>query len=211
MNRPRFSRREVAFMIGVPLAWAILLLFHPRGEGEDFYPIIRDDVTAWEIVHLGTLIFVPLMAGVVLLLLRGTEGTSAMVSRVALAVFAVVYTAWEVLIGIGTGILVDEVNQLAEAERPIGAVLVEEFTDSSLIMALEKIGTVAWFVALLAAGVALLRQAGASWLVPALLVLSAVPTAWHVFPFGQVGLALFIAAVLVFVRSQSASLASATA
>lgn len=211
MNRPRFSRREVAFMIGVPLAWAILLLFHPRGEGEDFYPIIRDDVTAWEIVHLGTLIFVPLMAGVVLLLLRGTEGTSAMVSRVALAVFAVVYTAWEVLIGIGTGILVDEVNQLAEAERPIGAVLVEEFTDSSLIMALEKIGTVAWFVALLAAGVALVRQAGASWLVPALLVLSAVPTAWHVFPFGQVGLALFIAAVLVFVRSQSASLASATA
>ena len=211
MNRPRFSRREVAFMIGVPLAWAILLLFHPRGEGEDFYPIIRDDVTAWEIVHLGTLIFVPLMAGVVLLLLRGTEGTSAMVSRIALAVFAVVYTAWEVLIGIGTGILVDEVNQLAEAERPIGAVLVEEFTDSSLIMALEKIGTVAWFVALLAAGVALLRQAGASWLVPALLVLSAVPTAWHVFPFGQVGLALFIAAVLVFVRSQWASLASATA
>lgn len=211
MNRPRFSRREVAFMIGVPLAWAILLLFHPRGEGEDFYPIIRDDVTAWEIVHLGTLIFVPLMAGVVLLLLRGTEGTSAMVSRIALAVFAVVYTAWEVLIGIGTGILVDEVNQLAEAERPIGAVLVEEFTDSSLIMALEKIGTVAWFVALLAAGVALVRQAGASWLVPALLVLSAVPTAWHVFPFGQVGLALFIAAVLVFVRSQSASLASATA
>ena len=72
-------------------------------------------------------------------------------------------------------------------------------------------GTVAWFVALLAAGVALVRQAGASWLVPALLVLSAVPTAWHVFPFGQVGLALFIAAVLVFVRSQSASLASATA
>ena len=211
MNRPRFSRREVAFMIGVPLAWAILLLFHPRGEGEDFYPIIRDDVTAWEIVHLGTLIFVPLMAGVVLLLLRGTEGTSAMVSRIALAVFAVVYTAWEVLIGIGTGILVDEVNQLAEAERPIGAVLVEEFTDSSLIMALEKIGTVAWFVALLAAGVALVRQAGASWLVPALLVLSAVPTAWHVFPFGQVGLALFIAAVLVVVRSQPASLASATA
>ena len=211
MNRPRFSRREVAFMIGVPLAWAILLLFHPRGEGEDFYPIIRDDVTAWEIVHLGTLIFVPLMAGVVLLLLRGTEGTSAMVSRIALAFFAVVYTAWEVLIGIGTGILVDEVNQLAEAERPIGAVLVEEFTDSSLIMALENIGTVAWFVALLAAGVALVRQAGASWLVPALLVLSAVPTAWHVFPFGQVGLALFIAAVLVFVRSQPASLASATA
>jgi hypothetical protein len=201
----------MAFVIGVPLAWAILLLFHPRGEGEAFYPIIRDDVTAWELVHLGTLIFVPLMVGVVLLLLRGTQGTSAMVSRIALAVFAVVYTAWEVLIGIGTGILVDEVNQLAEAERAIGATLVEEFTDSPLIMALETIGTTAWLVSLVAAGIALVRQTGTSWLVPALLALSAVPTAWHVFPFGQVGLALFIAAILVFARSQSTSRASATA
>ena len=151
------------------------------------------------------------MVGVVLLLLRGTEGTSATISRVALAVFAVVYTAWEVLIGIGTGILVDEVNQLAEAERAVGAVLVEKFTDSSLIMTLETIAATAWLVALVAAGVALVRQAGASWLVPVLLALSAVPTAWHVFPFGQIGLALFAAAVLLFVRSRSPSRAPATA
>ena len=28
-----FSTLEVAFLIGVPLLWGILLLFHPGGEG----------------------------------------------------------------------------------------------------------------------------------------------------------------------------------
>ena len=209
MQRRSFSGGERAFLLGVPIAWAILLLFHPRGEGDDFYPILRDDVTAWEIVHLGMLVFVPLMVAVVLLLLRGSGGTSALVSRMALAVFAVVYIAWEVLIGIGTGILVDEVNQLTDADRAIGAMLVEEFSDSSLIMVLETIGAGAWLVALVAAGLTLVRQAGASWLVPVLLTLSAVPTAWHVFPFGQVGLALFIGAVLLVLRGQSSARAPA--
>jgi hypothetical protein len=208
--QPRvFSRRERAFLVGVPLAWAILLLFHPTGEGEDFYPIIRDEVTAWELVHVGTMVFVPLMAVVGFRLLRGVEGTSAVISRIALAVFAVVYTAWEVLIGIGTGILVDETNQLTEAERSVGANLVERFTDSSLIRAIELVGTGAWIVALVAAGIALVRRTGASPLVLALLVLSALPTAWHVPPFGQVGLALFIGAVLLVLRGQSSARAPA--
>jgi hypothetical protein len=192
-----FSRAERAFLIGVPLAWAILLVFHPTGEGDDFFPIVRDDVTTWLAVHIGTLVFVPLMAGVVLLLLRGIDGRAAFVSRIAVAVFAVTYMAWEVLIGIGIGVLVDQVNQLTSAEQPVGATLVEGFADSGLIRALELIGTGAWIVALVAAGTALVRERGFSRIVLVLLVLSALPTAWHVAPFGQVGLALFIAAVML--------------
>ena len=73
------------FLTGVPLAWAVVLLFHPTGDGEDFYPIVRDQLTAWMTVHVATFLFVPLVAGVVYLLLRGVEGTAAQVSRVALA------------------------------------------------------------------------------------------------------------------------------
>jgi hypothetical protein len=209
VQRRAFSQRERAFLVGVPLAWAILLLFHPSGEGDDFYPILRDEVTAWELVHVGTMVFVPLMAGVGFLLLRDVEGRLAVISRIALAVFAVIYTVWEVLIGIGTGILVDEVNQLTEAERSIGAGLVEEFTDSSLIRVIEYVGTGAWIVAMVAAGIALVRQTGASRLVLALLVLSALPTAWHVPPFGQIGLVLFIGAVLLVLRGQPSAPAAA--
>ena len=80
---------ELAMIIGVPAAWGILLLFHPTGDTEDFYPVIDGNVTAWLTVHLGMGIFVPLFAAVVYLLLRGVESTAATVSRIGLAVIAV--------------------------------------------------------------------------------------------------------------------------
>ena len=169
------------------MCWALFLLLHPTGEGEDFYPIVSDQVTAWVTVHVATLVFVPLMAGVVLLLLRGVEGGPATVSRAAVGVFMVVYMAWEVLIGIGTGVLVDQVNQLDGADQAVGAALVEAFTDNGLVSNLELIGTGAWIVALCAAGIALVRQRGVPVAVPILLVLSAIPTAWHVVPLRPSG------------------------
>ncbi len=43
MNTPRvFSRAEVAFLIGVPLAWAVLLWFHPSTDPDDIYGSLRD-------------------------------------------------------------------------------------------------------------------------------------------------------------------------
>jgi hypothetical protein len=191
----------------------VLLLFHPTGDGDEFYPIVREQVTAWMIVHIGTLVLVPLLAGVVYLLLRGVDGVAALVSRIALAVFAVFYTAWEVLIGLGTGILVDQVNSLPEAERATGAKLVESFTDSSLIRTFELIGDFAWLIAVVAAGVALFRRAnaGSSVAVVLLLVVSAVPIAWHVPPFGPAGLALFILAMLLVLRGRSSARSSAPA
>jgi hypothetical protein len=203
VGRTAFSHVESAFLIGVPLAWAIVLAFHPTGEGENFYPIVRDEVTTWEVVHIGSMVFVPLMAGVVLLLLRGVDGAPAAVSRIAAALFAVVYMAWEVVIGIGTGVLVDDVNQLNSSEQPVGASLVEKFTDSGLVRGLELVGTGAWIVAMIGAGTALVRERGVSRMVLVLLVLSALPTAWHVAPFGQVGLALFIAAMMLVLWGRS--------
>jgi hypothetical protein len=192
-------------MVVVPVAWAVLLWFHPTGEGDEFYPVVRDQVTAWLVVHVGTLLFAPLLAGVMYLLLRGVEGVAALVSRIALAVFALLYTAWEVLIGLGTGILVDQVNGLPAAERPTGARLVEDFTGSSLIGVFELIGGFAWLIAVVAAGVALFRRADtpSSVAVILLLLVSAVPIVWHVPPFGPVGLALFLIAMLLILHGRS--------
>ena len=107
--QPRpFSPAEVAFLVGVPLLWGILLLFHPVGD--EFYTTIEDHLTRWQAVHLGSMVFIPLMAGVMFLLLRGVEGTAAWVGRIALAVFAVVYLVFEALVGIGAGLLVDNLN-----------------------------------------------------------------------------------------------------
>ena len=82
---PRFSRNELVFMIGVSLAWAVLLLFHPSGDADSIYADTKDEVTAMLVVHVGTMLFIPLMAAAVYLLLRGVESTAARVARYSLA------------------------------------------------------------------------------------------------------------------------------
>src|SRR5829696_1779250 len=134
MDSPRLTRPWLAFAIGVPLAWAVLLLFHPTGEGESItYADIQDKVTPWMVVHVGMLFFIPLIAVAIYLLLRGIDGTAAWVARIALVPFVVFYGAFETLMGLGTGILVHEVNGLVGAEKAAGATLVHEFNDNVLI------------------------------------------------------------------------------
>lgn len=198
--RPRtFSPPELAFLVGVPLLWGILLLFHPVGD--EFYPTIEDHLTRWLTVHLGSMLFIPLMAGVMFLLLRGIEGTAAWVGRIALAVFAVVYLVYEALVGIGAGLLVDNLSGPASQR----ADLVDDYMDSQIITVLEPVGSAGWIVAAIAAAVALSRRADGrrSVAVVLLLVLSAVPITFHVTPFGPVGLTMFIAAILLVARDRS--------
>ena len=208
-RQPRgFSRGELAFLIGAPLLWGILLLFHPGGgEGTEVtYVDLQDKVTAWLVVHIGMMLFIPLMAAVVYLLLRGVEGTAARVSRIALVPFVVFYSAWEALQGIGVGILVDRVNGLPQTERATGADLVHDFADNILIRnfgVFGNIGSLAFITAMIAAGVALRRHAGAPLAVAALLGLSGFLITAHPPPYGPIGLALFIAAVLLLVRSRA--------
>ena len=212
-RRRPYTLPEVAFMIGVPLAWAVLLLFHPTGEGEVVtYANVQDHVTAWLVVHLGTMLFIPLMAVAFYLLLRGIEGGAARVSRIALVPFVVFYGAYEVLLGIGTGILVHDVSGFAAGQRAAGISLVNEFTDNVLIRGfsvLSSLGSVAFITAAIAAGVALRRQTAAPLAVPILLGLSGFLITAHPPPFGPIGLALFVVAVLILVRSQTAARAPA--
>ena len=212
-QRQSFTPTEIAFLVGIPLAWGVLLLFHPTGGGEAVtYADVQDQVTAWLVVHIGMMVFIPLMAVAVYLLLRGIEGTAARVSRIALVPFVVVYGAYEVLLGIGAGILVQDVNGLAGSEKAAGAALVNEFTDNVLIRGfsvLSSIGALAFITAMIAAGVALRREAAAPLAVPILLGLSGFLITAHPPPFGPTGLVLFVAAVLLFLRSQAPARAPA--
>lgn len=193
----RLTRHAAAFVLGVPLAWGAVLLFHPTGDGDRFYPIVREQVTPWLVVHLATMVFVPLMAVVLVILLRGVNGRAARVSRLAIPVFAVFYTAWEAVLGIGTGVLVDVVNETSVADRASGAALVEDYAGSDVVRALEYTGNLAWLVAVVAAAIALRNAHSLHWGVVVLFVVSAPLIAAHVTPFGPVGLVLFVIAVVI--------------
>ena len=202
-DRRHFSPWELAFLIGVPVAWGILLLFHPLGEPGEFYPTIDGHVTAWLTVHIGMGIFVPLFAGVVYLLLRGIKSTAATLSRIGLATFAVLYAAWELLLGVGTGILTEEVNALPERQQAVGVDVLESYADSGVISVYSVVGSIGLGVGMIGAVVALRGAYGLGW-VPLVLMLLSVPLiAVHEPPFGPVGLAIFIVAVLLLVRQQA--------
>jgi hypothetical protein len=212
-GQPRaFTSAEVAFLIGVPLLWAVLLLFHPGGEGDQIYLDVQDNVTRFLVVHVGMMLFIPLMAVAVYLLLRGVEGTAAWVSRIALVPFVVFYSAWEVLQGIGVGILVNELKGLPQAQPALREDLVQDFAEHPLIGpfgVFGSIGSMGLIVATIAAGVALYRQAAAPVAVPVLLAISGLLITVHPPPYGPTGLALFIVAVLLYMRSQSRDRATA--
>jgi hypothetical protein len=200
----RFTAPELAFMIGVPAAWGILLLFHPMGDG-DFSEAIADNVTAWITVHLGMGIFVPLFAGVVYLLLRGVNSTAATVSRIGLAVFASLYAAWELVLGVGTGILTNETNALPEAQQAVGRDLVDSYAESGVITVLSVVGSLGLAAGMIGAAVALRRAYRLGWAPLVLMLLSMPLIAIHEPPFGPVGLAMVIAAILLFVRHQASA------
>ena len=194
------SRAEIAFVVGVPLTWAVLLLFHPVGD--EIVPTVRDNVTPWLVVHIGTLLLIPLLAALLFFVLRRFDGTAASVGRAAVVVFAIFYTAFEILVGIGVGLLADEINALPAADRAAGQELADAFTDSGVIAAFETIGSLAWLVAVCAAGIAMFRRAHtpSSVAVVLLFVISAPGVVFHVPPFGQFGLALFVLALLLALR-----------
>ena len=190
--RESFSRAEIAFIVGVPLAWGVLLLFHPNS-GDSLYELASSDTTAWLVVHLGTLVFIPLLAAVLYIVLRSFDGTAALISRIALAFFVVFYGAFEILVGIGTGLLVDT----GASEATVTA-----YAETDALMVIETVGSLAWLVAVTAAGVAMYNRANraSSIAVIVLFVISAPAIVIHVNPVGPAGLLLFVVALWLLSR-----------
>lgn len=193
---------------------AVLLLFHPGGEATEIYQNLHDKLTVWMVVHLGMLVFIPLFAVAVFVLLRGIDDTPARVSRIALVFFVVFYGAFETLQGIGVGTLVDELNGLSQVDEETREDLTQDFAENILFRDFGifiSIGTIALVTAMISAGMALRRHAGAPTSVLVLLIISAFLITAHPPPFGPAGLALFAIAVLLVLRSQSTAPAPAPA
>jgi hypothetical protein len=204
MGIRRLTRNEAAFVIGVPIAWAILLLFHPGGEGDAIYAEIHDETTEMLVVHIGMLIFLPLFAIGIYLLLRGIESTAATVARWALIPYVVFYAAWESLQGIANAVLVDQANGLPEADRGVAAQLIQDFAESPLVTdfgVFAIIGSVALLTAAIATGLALRDAGGLAW-APAVFGVAGFLISAHPPPFGPIGLLLFVVGVIGVMRSR---------
>lgn len=204
MDSPvRFTRPVVAFAIGVPLAWAGLLWFHPDVDPNHVYADLRDNVTAYQIVHVGTLVFIGLMGAALYLLVRNMPGRAAKISRLAIGPFVLLYGAWEAVIGLAIGALVQHANDVPARERPAVSDAIQSLGDNVIVGdpgIVGSVGALAWVVAAIAAAVAY-RNAGAPTLAWVLLGLSLLVVS-HPPPIGPIALVFFAAAVALLARSE---------
>lgn len=190
------------FLVATPLILAVVLWFHPPGGEHGVYEGVRHDVGGWLFVHTAFLLFTPLMAFAAFLLLSGLQSRAATVSRVALIVFLVFYTAYEVTVGLGTGILVEYANGLPASEQAVVADAIQHYNEDNILgdpVSVSLIaGVLSWMVAMVAAAVAL-RRAGAGWILTLLVGLSAL-FAIHPPPIGPAALVCFAAAAVLIER-----------
>jgi hypothetical protein len=181
-----------------PLLWAVLIVFHPNPGGDSPYQGITDVVDRWLFVHVGQLILTPFLFLAVWRLLDGLSSTSARVSRAALVVWTVFFSAYDSIQGIATGILTRWANDLAGAEQAAVARAIDFVVeDSQLAGNISAIGLVAgasWLILAIAAAVAL-HKAGAGKAVVVATCFSVVVAA-HSAPAAIGFVALFLAGVL---------------
>lgn len=206
-QRRSFSIAKAAFLIGVPLAWAVLLWFHPSVAPDDVYGSLRDQVVTYQVVHIGTLVFIGLMGMALYLLVRDLPGRAARISRLAIGVFVLFYAAWETVIGLATGALVQHANDAPAGERPVVSDAIQSLQENIVVgemSVVAVVGAIAWIVAVIAAAVAY-RRVGAPIIISVLLGLSLVVVS-HPPPIGPIGLVCFAgAASLLIVRDRSAA------
>ena len=184
-----------------PLVLAGVLLKHPNDEGETIYQSVKPVVDDWILVHITLLLAFPFLALAAFLLLDGLRGRAATVARVALVFFAVIYTAWEVMVGLSTGILTDYANKLPVAEQAAVAGAIQDFNEHWVTQVALLIGFSGWVVAMVATAIAA-RGAGAGWPAVALLGLASAFVI-HPPPVGPVALVCFAAGALLLERART--------
>jgi hypothetical protein len=207
-----FTPAATAFLIGVPLVWAVVLMFHGNAPRDDIYSGLRDEVVRWQVVHVLTLISIGLMAAAVYLLVRNLRGTAATVSKLALLPFVLFYAAWEAVIGLATGALVQQANDAPASERPAMSDGIQALQDNAIVGdpgIVLSLGALGWWTAIIAAALAY-RRAGAPRLAWVLLALSLIIVA-HPPPAGPLGLVFFAVAVVLLARWERASTARSSA
>ena len=142
-----------------PLVWAVLIVFHPNPGGDSPYEGISDVVHRWLFVHVAQLILTPFLFLAVWRLLDGLSSAAATISRAALVVWTVFFSAYDSVQGIATGILTRWANDLAGEEQAVVARAIEFVVeDSKLAGNFSAIGIVAgasWLTVAIAAAVAL--------------------------------------------------------
>jgi hypothetical protein len=193
-----------ALLIAVPFAFSVLLWFHPMISD---YEGLRDVTTRFQVVHVGMVLAVPLLAIGIYGLLDGLRGRAAAVGRFALIPFLVFYVPYVAFEGIALGVLGEQLNSLTAGQRDaIAPGMVQDFASNPILGepgVFWAVGSTALLVVMVSTALAF-RRAGAPLALQILLGASALIGA-HAPPLAPVGWLCFAAAGWMVLRRRHAA------
>jgi hypothetical protein len=128
-----------AIAFTAPLLWLVVALLHPNEPQES---------GRWLFVHYAQLVLTPFLAFVVWKVLEGTRSQAATVSRVALAIWMVLFSAYDAVAGLATGLFARHADSLPGAEQAAVDSAVDYVLNDGLLpggaVFLAIMPTVAW-------------------------------------------------------------------
>jgi hypothetical protein len=177
------ARQPRAWVVLVPALYVLLTALHSSS-----HPTVGDDTTVWVVLHLAQLVLIGGMACVFTALVADEMNTPAKLARALALPYAVAYSAFDSVAGIGMGLWLDEVNSLSAADQAAAARLLEAFVDpDAWWILLEFAASLSWLALAVAAVAA--RWDSAPRIALVLIGLGAVVFAvGHVRPIGPAGL-----------------------
>jgi hypothetical protein len=108
-------------VFGTPIAFAVTGFLHlvPDTGAADIYTGLRDYAALWLAIHVAQLLLILLLAVAVYWLTEGLTSTAARVSRVALLPYLVFYSAFDAVVGLSNGLVVQYGSELPPAEQAV--------------------------------------------------------------------------------------------
>jgi hypothetical protein len=186
--RSPFVRRAILF--GGPLGYIVLGLVHPFddlevGDAADFYIFL----------HLVQPFLIALVALGLWLLVEGLESTAATVVRYSLVAYLIVYSMFDAVAGVATGLIVQEANGMSAADQVVVQRMMDGIGEHGVLVALWIGAGVSWLIPAVSASLAVSERVP-RW-VTAMMVVGAVLFAvGHPVPPGPIGMALFLVGIL---------------
>ncbi len=188
-------------LLGAPALLGVLEVWHPAQVYYDEMLSPSGNGDWWLLLHTLQMPLFPLVATAVWLLLNKVDNIAATLSRIALWIFAVTYTAFDTIAGIATGILFRHVSGL---NLPEGDEANDRMFDLFLALfnldmpggtAIMSLAVWSWVAAAILAAAALYMK-GYNRVGVILIGISALTFQTHVYPNGPITIALLLAGIV---------------
>src|SRR5206468_2098101 len=107
-------------MLGTPLSLGLLEVGHPAlVPAHNIFETLAPIATWWTALHVTQVPLFALMGLAAFLLVRDLQGPAARIGRMAIAVFVVVYPAFDAAVGVPSGVMVRNVGSLTADQRTL--------------------------------------------------------------------------------------------